>query len=84
MPTRSDPIRLISSSVTLICRAGFVQVVDAQGPQVPIPQTAAEVSGPAPGPKTRAYVQAVGRVAYDGAAGSWCVAVKRVEPTRTC
>jgi len=32
--------------------------------QVPIPQTAAEVSGPALGPMTKAYVQMVGRMAY--------------------
>ena len=35
-----------------------------QGQQVPIPQTAAEVPGPAPGPMTKAYVQMVGRMAY--------------------
>ena len=34
--------------------------------QVPIPQTAAEVSGPALGPMTEAYVQMVGRMAYFG------------------
>ncbi len=32
--------------------------------QVPIPQTAAEVRGPALGPMTKAYVQMVGRTAY--------------------
>lgn len=31
--------------------------------QVPIPQTAAEVPGPAPGPMTKAYVQMVGHMA---------------------
>jgi hypothetical protein len=36
--------------------------VDAQ--QVPIPQTAAEVPGPAPGPMTKAYVETVCRTAY--------------------
>ena len=35
-----------------------------QAQQVPIPQTAAEVPGPAPGPMTKAYVQMVGRMAY--------------------
>ncbi len=35
---------------------------DAQ--QVPIPQTAAEVSGPTPGPMTKDYVRMVGRMAY--------------------
>src|SRR5271157_4692228 len=39
-------------------------VVSPQAQQVPIPQTAAEVSGPAPGPMTKAYVQMVGRMAY--------------------
>jgi hypothetical protein len=64
MPTHSDTSRLISSSLALICWAGFVQVAGAQGPQVPIPQTASEVTGPALGPMTPAYVQAVGRMAY--------------------
>jgi len=36
----------------------------AQAQQVPIPQTAAEVPGPALGPMTKAYVQMVGRMAY--------------------
>jgi hypothetical protein len=62
MPTRFGVVRLISSS--LICMAGFVQVAGAQGQQVPIPQTAAEVTIPAPGPMTRADVQTVGRTAY--------------------
>ena len=35
-----------------------------QAQQVPIPQTAAEVPGPALGPMTPAYVQMVGRMAY--------------------
>src|SRR5271166_7180191 len=35
-----------------------------QAQQVPIPTTPAEVTGPAPGPMTKAYVQMVGRVAY--------------------
>lgn len=38
--------------------------VCVQAQQVPVPQTAAEVSGPAPGPMTKAYVQMVGRMAY--------------------
>ena len=37
---------------------------NVQTPQVPIPQTAAEVPGPASGPMTKAYVQMVGRMAY--------------------
>jgi hypothetical protein len=36
----------------------------AQSPQVQIPQNASEVSGPALGPMTTAYVQTVGRMAY--------------------
>jgi hypothetical protein len=39
-------------------------VVNVQAQQVPIPRTAAEVLGPAPGPMTKAYVQMVGRMAY--------------------
>ena len=41
----------------LVCRT-------VQAQQVPIPQTAAAVRGPAPGPMTKAYVQMVGRMAY--------------------
>ena len=44
-------------SIVLSMLAGNVQ---AQ--QVPIPQTPAEVSGPAPGTMTKAYVQMVGRM----------------------
>jgi len=40
------------------------QSVTGQAQQVFIPQTAAEVRGPAPGPMTKAYVQMVGRMAY--------------------
>ena len=39
-------------------------VANLQAQQVPIPQTAAEVPGPAPGPMTTASVQMVGRMAY--------------------
>ena len=39
-------------------------VGNLQAQQVPIPQTAAEVPGPAPGTMTKAYVQLVGRMAY--------------------
>ncbi len=53
-------------TLTLICVACFAQIADAQGLQVPIPQTPAQVSGPALGPMTPAYVQAVGRTAYVG------------------
>ena len=37
---------------------------NAQAQQVPIPQTAAEVPGPALGPMTKEYVQMMGRMAY--------------------
>jgi hypothetical protein len=37
---------------------------NVQAQQVPIPQTATEVPGPAPGLMTTAYVQMVGRTAY--------------------
>src|SRR5271167_4410972 len=38
--------------------------VSVRAQQVPIPQTAAEVTGPALGPMTKDYVQTVGRMAY--------------------
>src|ERR1035438_7986544 len=43
---------------------GTVTFTSAHAQQVPIPSTAAEVSGPAPGPMTKAYIQMVGRLAY--------------------
>jgi hypothetical protein len=49
------------------CAIGFILSVlvgNVQAQQVPIPQTPAEVSGPAPGTMTKAYVQMVGRMAY--------------------
>ena len=56
----------LSLSLTLIAAvASITQVARAQNePQVPIPRTASEVPGPALGPMTPAYVQAVGRMAY--------------------
>jgi hypothetical protein len=56
----------------LMCTACAVAIIpsmlmlvgNAQAQQVPIPQTAAEVPGPAPGPMTKASVQMVGRLAY--------------------
>jgi hypothetical protein len=56
----------------LMCIACAVAIIpsmlmllgNAQAQQVPIPQTAAEVPGPAPGPMTTASVQMVGRLAY--------------------
>src|SRR4029453_14644820 len=49
------------------CAIGTVLVMlvgNVHAQQVPLPQTAAEVRGPAPGPMTKAYVQMVGRMAY--------------------
>jgi hypothetical protein len=42
----------------------LMPVASAQAQQVAIPQTAAQVPGPAPGTMTKAYVQMVGRIAY--------------------
>ena len=39
-------------------------MVNVQAQQVPIPQTAAEVPGPASGPMTKANVQMVGRTRH--------------------
>ena len=49
-------------AVSLTALALLTGQVQAQ--QVPIPQTAAEVPGPAGGPMTKAYVQEVARTAY--------------------
>ena len=61
-------MRLWSNHLKLTaCAIGIVLsmlVGNVQAQQVPIPQTAAEVPGPAPGPMTKAYVQMVGRMAY--------------------
>ena len=49
------------------CAIGTVLVMlvgNLQAQQVPIPETAAEVTGPAPGPMPKAYVQMLGRTAY--------------------
>jgi hypothetical protein len=43
---------------------GALAFTSAHAQQVPIPQNAAEVRGPAPGPMTKSYVQMVGRMAY--------------------
>jgi hypothetical protein len=50
--------------VSVICTLLLAIFAVAAAQQVPIPTTAAEVSGPAPGPMTSAYVQMVGRIAY--------------------
>ncbi len=54
----------LSSIACAIAITLVLLVVSVQAQQVPIPKTAAEVSGPAPGPMTKAYVQMVGRMAY--------------------
>jgi hypothetical protein len=41
-------------------------VGNLQAQQVPIPQTAAEVTGPAPGPMTKAYPAANGHTQWTG------------------
>ncbi|MCP9799888.1 DUF1254 domain-containing protein [Synechococcus sp. RedBA-s] len=43
---------------------GLLLMTGAHAQQVPIPKTAAQVPGPAPGPMTQAYVQMMGRMAY--------------------
>ena len=49
----------------LACVVGVtMHTGNGEAQQVPIPQTAAEVPGPALGPMTKDYVQAVGRMAY--------------------
>ena len=51
---------------SIVCTIGIVLSMlagNVQAQQVPIPQTPAEVSGPAPGTMTKAYVQMVGRMA---------------------
>ena len=53
-----------SSTAFVVAIALAMLAVSIQAQQVPIPQTAAEVSGPAPGPMNKAYVQMVGRTAY--------------------
>ena len=54
----------LTCTACAISAALLVLVGNAQAQQVPIPQTAAEVPGPAPGPMTTASVQMVGRLAY--------------------
>jgi hypothetical protein len=44
--------------------AATIPATGALAQQVPIPQTAAQVHGPAPGLMTKEYVQTVGRMAY--------------------
>ena len=62
--TSATPRRILKSTACAIATVLSIQVGHLQAQQVPIPQTAAEVPGPAPGPMTKAYVQEVGRMAY--------------------
>ncbi len=49
----------------LACVVGATVLAgNGEAQQVPIPQTAAEVPGPLPGPMTKDYVRMVGRMAY--------------------
>ena len=57
-------MKLLKSTACAIGTVLAMLVGNVQAQQVPIPQTAAEVPGPAPGPMTKAYVQMVGRMAY--------------------
>src|SRR5271165_1821966 len=64
---KKDPLKPHTNHRNLLTCAIIalaILAVGVQAQQVPIPQTAAEVSGPAPGPMTKAYVQMVGRMAY--------------------
>ena len=60
---KSD-MKTLKSVACAIGVALTMLVVNVQAQQVPIPQTAAEVPGPASGPMTKAYVQMVDRIAY--------------------
>ena len=53
---------LLLGGSLLLATPALVENLQAQ--QVPIPRTATEVPGPAPGPMTKPYVQMVGRMAY--------------------
>ena len=57
-------IKHLKSTVYAIGTILSMTVGNLQAQQVSIPQTATEVSGPAPGTMTKAYVQMVGRMAY--------------------
>ena len=51
--------------VTALCVVGTATAAgNVQAQQVPLPQTAAQVPGPAPGPMTKEYVRTIGRFAY--------------------
>ena len=54
----------IKSMAGALCLALATPVVSVRAQQVPIPQTPADVTGPSPGPMTKAYITMVGRMAY--------------------
>ena len=62
--TTVTPRRILTSTACAIATVLSIQVGHLHAQQVPIPQTAAEVPGPAPGPMTKASLQMVGRMAY--------------------
>jgi hypothetical protein len=57
-------LKQLKSTACAISAILAMLVGSVQAQQVPNPQTAAEVPGPAAGPMTTAYVQMVGRMAY--------------------
>jgi hypothetical protein len=64
MPRWFAPCGLIAGLMLVASVATVLAQSTAQEPQVPLPHSASEVSGPAPGPFATPYVQAVGRMAY--------------------
>jgi hypothetical protein len=62
MKSRMYSLKSVACAVTIVF---LLPVVSVQAQQVPIPTTAAQVPGPAPGTAmTKEYVQMVGRMAY--------------------
>ncbi len=57
-------MKRLASVICAVCIGLALVSSQVQAQQVPIPQTAAEVPGPALGPMTKEYVQMVGRLAY--------------------
>lgn len=76
MPKFSRTIRLLSGCVTLISAVtSFVRVADAQGTRVPIPQSTAEVTGPALGPTSNGFVSFLARITGSETSGFGASAV---------
>ena len=61
--SRKPGMNYPTSMACAIGAAFGMLAVHVHAQHVPLPQTAAEVPGPAPGPMTNAYVQMVGRMA---------------------